>query len=140
MRNIVCLFAALTISAQAENRLMVLVEEGSPRATIVLADRPYLAAKYGAEVLNRYLEAATGATLPVRSAAEVDTLDDDQVWILIGDSPLVRQLGLEADDFPFGFIPRWASALSGWATAGSMMRYGTKISPSGTVGRNGPAT
>ena len=59
---------------------MILAEKGRPPATIVLPGDPTVVERFAAEELTRYLEAITGAVLPVVSAGE----DAQPPYVLIG--------------------------------------------------------
>ena len=88
--------------AEVDGAGVRIVDQGRAVATIVISERPYASAAYAAEVLNRYLEQATGVQLPVKRTQEVPELSADQTWILLGDSPWVGQAGLSLDPMDYG--------------------------------------
>lgn len=74
---------------------VVLVEDGQPKATIVLADRPTRAAQFAAFELQHHLACITGARVPiVRESAEIEG-----VPILVGSAQAAQALDLSPDDF-----------------------------------------
>ena len=110
-----------------------LVENGEPRAEIVIAEKPTRAAEFGAEELQRYLAKITGARLEVVT----EPADNVAVRIYVGDSEHARRagvssVGLERDAFrlvtgdnwlalvgnDLEFEPRepWARHPSQWAS------------------------
>lgn len=70
---------------------VVLVQDGQPQATIVIADAPSEQALQAAEVLKDYLAKITGATLPI--ARESESVTGNR--ILVGRSAAVAALGIE---------------------------------------------
>jgi len=87
-----CLGGSASAAAGGE---VVLVRDGEPAATIVLAKNPTRSAQLAAAEFNHYIKKISGAELPV-------VYDDTKVTgniVLIGESRLTRTLGLENSDF-----------------------------------------
>ncbi|MCC6699673.1 MAG: DUF4838 domain-containing protein [Candidatus Hydrogenedentes bacterium] len=78
---------------------VVLVDNGAPNATIVLADNPSPQAQEAAEVLRDYLAKVSGATLPIQHEGEAISGNR----ILVGRSAAVAALGIE---LPSGHTPQ----------------------------------
>ena len=76
-----------------------IIENGQPRAEIIIADKPARAAEFGAEELQAYLEKITGARLEIVTAPT-----DTPVKIYVGDSEHARQAGVTAESFCFLLI------------------------------------
>ena len=81
--------AALTV-AGAE---MTIVETGAPRAAIVIADRPTVAAQFAAFELQHHVRLISGATLPIKHP------DDgvEGIRILVGEPSATEALMLPGD-------------------------------------------
>ena len=81
-----------------------LVENGRSQAAIVIDDHAPLSAVLAVQVLNRYLQASTGARLEVKRAGTIEgsTLDPDRNWVLIGDSRFLRDFGIDPSKLPYG--------------------------------------
>ncbi|HJN17800.1 MAG TPA: DUF4838 domain-containing protein, partial [Armatimonadota bacterium] len=74
---------------------ILLVEDGQPRATILLAEEPTVSAQLAAYELQYHLEKMSGATLPIaREPANVTG-----TMVLVGESEATRALGYQSDDF-----------------------------------------
>ena len=71
---------------------VLLVENGQPKATIVVAAEPTEQAQHAAQELQTYLERITGAELAIQSEAEAVS----GARILVGRSQAVADLGVEA--------------------------------------------
>lgn len=84
------LFATLTLFALSANAELALVENGEPRATIVIADDPAPQAEDAANDLQSILQTMTGATLPIVRASE--NISGNR--ILVGQSAAVQDLGV----------------------------------------------
>ncbi len=69
-----------------------IVENGQPRAGIVIAESPTRSQKLAAEELQRYLEKISGAKLPIVSTP----VDPPLVSLFVGSSARASALGLEA--------------------------------------------
>ncbi|MCC6486985.1 MAG: DUF4838 domain-containing protein [Candidatus Hydrogenedentes bacterium] len=78
---------------------VVLVDNGAPNATIVLADNPSPQAQEAAAVLRDYLAKISGATLPIQHEGEPVSGNR----ILVGRSAAVSALGIE---LPSGHTPQ----------------------------------
>jgi len=89
--------AALAYSALhvQEVAAVVLIEEGEPTSTIVIADSPTDAARAGAADLQMWLHKSSGAMVPVKSESEVPP-DAEDLLVLVGDSERVRALGIHS--------------------------------------------
>ena len=70
-----------------------LVENGQPRAEIIIAEKPAPAAQLGASELQTYVEKITGATLAIVSKPTGEV----PVKIYVGESEAARQVGVNAD-------------------------------------------
>ena len=89
------LAAGLAAASAAETGRFVLVRDGKPAATIVLAGQPTRAAEFAAGELQEHVRKITGAVLPIAT-------DGEKVAgprILIGESDATRKLGLRSRDF-----------------------------------------
>jgi hypothetical protein len=76
-------------------RALTLVEDGDPKATIVLAEKPTGSAQLAAYELRHYLRKISGATLPmVREPADVTGNR-----ILVGESKATLELGIANPEF-----------------------------------------
>ncbi len=92
-------FASLATSAFS----LELVQDGEPRAIVVLADEPSAAAKQGAKILTEHLFQISGAKIPTTAESQVPA--DAPNLILIGRSKLAEQLGATPDDLgPAGIL------------------------------------
>ena len=87
------LFLAAGHVAEAE---LVLVENGEPKATILLGKEPSAQAIGAAQTLQTYLERISGATLEIRH----DNDADSGARIFVGRSKAVKRLGVKV---PSGF-------------------------------------
>ena len=74
---------------------LALVEDGHPRATLVLAETPTVSAQLAAYELQYHLRKMSGATLPI--VREPQTVAGTVV--LVGESEAGRALGYRSDDF-----------------------------------------
>ena len=81
---------------------VTLVNEGTPQAVIVLDDEPEFSALYAATMLNRYLKKSTGVELEIKRAGELDDLDPERSWVLLGDSKYTREMGLDVKQKQYG--------------------------------------
>mgnify|MGYP000962164593 CR=1 FL=1 len=92
---LVTLVVILACTAMAQGEPLVLVENGQPAASIVLAAEPTRVAQFAAAELQYHIQKMTGATLPI--------LKDDnaapKTAVLVGESARTRALGLKSDDF-----------------------------------------
>ncbi len=89
---------------------LTLVEQGEPRAAVVIGQEAAPCVPVAAEELRRHIEAMSGAELPLVEAAEGDTvtsLAQGRNLILIGSSSLTRELGVDTEALPSdGFVIR----------------------------------
>ena len=81
--------------AICEGRSLTLVEEGKPRAVIVVAKEPCRSVQAAARELQSHIKKITKATVPIVSDGE----KAEGVRILVGESGETRALGLKNDDF-----------------------------------------
>lgn len=86
---------AITDVQSAKNFRLVLVEEGIPKSTIVIAKDPAYPAVFAARELQYHIEKITGATIPIVT----DEFKVKGVKILVGESSITRQMGLSNDSF-----------------------------------------
>ncbi len=75
-----------------------LVEQGAPRATIIVADNAPRTIKLAGEELQTYIRKISGATLPIVSAPPAD----NSFRIYVGPSAQTQQLQLRVDDLENG--------------------------------------
>jgi hypothetical protein len=93
-RHVTVIVAILAAGAYAADPGFTLVENGQPRATIVIADQPSGAAREAAQALQQNVQAMTGAQLPIESAGR---------WggqghaILVGASELAEKAGVRVN-------------------------------------------
>ena len=90
-------FAATAASPAAGADNLVLVRDGVPASTIVIADRPSSSAETAAEAFREYIRKMSGATLGLVREAELTSAEQEQTLVLIGGSDLAAQLGLRSD-------------------------------------------
>ncbi|MCS6860535.1 MAG: DUF4838 domain-containing protein [Abditibacteriales bacterium] len=89
-------WGVIFLSAAKARAQLVVVEEGKPRATIVIAAKPTAQAQEAAQVLQAYVEKMSGARLGIKS--ETEKVEGTRV--LVGHSAAVRALGVKV---PSGF-------------------------------------
>ncbi|MCA1808821.1 MAG: hypothetical protein LC725_05120, partial [Lentisphaerae bacterium] len=99
--KIVCrccmLFAGLGLAVNVSADPFI-VEDGKPRAAIVIAGEPTRMQKLAAEELQKYVKKISGAELPIGTAPS----DELPVTIYVGESEFTRKLGLQTDDLEYG--------------------------------------
>lgn len=95
-RLVLSLLPSLLFFAPLDAAETYLVENGEPRAEIVVAERPTRSAKLGVQELQTYVEKITGAKLAV---VTVPT-DAMPVKIFIGDSEAARARRVTAEGLP----------------------------------------
>jgi len=83
---------ALFLPAIAKAKSSI-VENGEPRAEIIIAEKPTRAAEFGAEELQTYLEKITGARLEIGTALTANMA----VKIYVGESKHARRAGVTAE-------------------------------------------
>ena len=88
--------AVLCVTLNEATGDFAIVEDGRPRATIVIAKEPIDSVKFAAEELRHYVERMSGATLSIAD----DTTEEKGPTILIGASKLTDALQLNT---PSGF-------------------------------------
>lgn len=96
MKTIIWLCTAL-FSVHVALGAPLLVADGQPRAEIVVAETPKRLAKLAASELQAYLEAISGATLPI-----VTEPSSDRLAIYVGESEYTKQLGIATDGLRHG--------------------------------------
>ena len=127
----VFLFGALSV-AFAEQDPLSLTRDGSPLATIVVADRPLpllvvggmgqrlLTQRYAAEELQGYIEKISGARLPIVTASEAPP---HGTLILVGRSALSEDYQIQSPAKPEGILiidfPRGVAILGEVAPVGA---------------------
>ena len=74
---------------------LVLVQDGQPRATIVLAEKPTASAQLAAYELQYHVRRMSGATLPIVREPQAVT----GTVVLVGESDATRALGYRSSDF-----------------------------------------
>jgi hypothetical protein len=82
-------------SDQAAAGEFVLVRDGQPAATIVVAAAPTAAAAFAAQEIQYHVQKITGAVLPIKSDAD----KVDGVRVLVGPSKAVAQSGVDVGQF-----------------------------------------
>ncbi|MDP7010827.1 MAG: hypothetical protein QF685_05565, partial [Verrucomicrobiota bacterium] len=82
----------LTPEEQKALREKVIVENGKPRAEIIIAEKPARAAQFGAQELQTYLEKISGARIKIVTEPTADA----QVKIYVGESEHARDIGITA--------------------------------------------
>ncbi len=75
----------------------MIVEEGQPRAEIVIAERPARTARLAAADLQEYIEKISGARLPIVTQPSGKT-----VKLFVGRSPSTDRLGITAEGLKYG--------------------------------------
>lgn len=75
-----------------------LVEDGQPRASIVIAPEPTRMQQLAAEELQKYVKKISGAELPIGT----EPLADLPMTVYVGQSDYTRELGLTTEGLDFG--------------------------------------
>ncbi len=78
---------------------LVLVDEGQPRAVILISEKPTKSAQLGAFELQEHILLITGVELPICREGEVQTLDAGEIILSIGDTVLAQKHGFKGSDF-----------------------------------------
>ncbi|MCF7853716.1 MAG: DUF4838 domain-containing protein [Candidatus Pacebacteria bacterium] len=81
--------------AKDASEAMILVKDGQPKATIVLAERPTRAASDAARELQYHIAHMTNARLPITHAK--DSVEGPLIWV--GESAGTRTVGLTNESF-----------------------------------------
>ncbi len=76
----------------------LLVEDGQPRAAIVIAGEPTRMQQLAAEELQKYIKKISGAELPIGTAP----VGELPMTIYVGESEHTRELGLTTDGLDYG--------------------------------------
>ncbi len=77
---------------------VVLVRNGQPIATIIIADEPSEAAQLGAKVLQEWISKATSAVVPIITESQTPKDEKKQV-ILVGNTKRTQSLGIDPEKF-----------------------------------------
>ncbi len=77
---------------------VVLVQEGSPRAAVILPDEPLPAQEFAARELIYHVKKASGAELPLY--AEKDAPPDYKYFVYIGPCRAAASAGIDVDSMP----------------------------------------
>jgi hypothetical protein len=96
-KSIASLAFALFLPAIAEAESL-LVQNGEPRAEIVIAEDSPRSTRLAAAELQTYVAEISGARLPIRAAPSVDV----PVQVYVGESPHAAKLGVTADRLEHG--------------------------------------
>ena len=91
----VCLFFCILAGCESGASSLTLVQDGQPKASILLAEKPNISAQLAAHELQYYVKKITGATLPIVK----EPGKAQGVTILIGPSKAAEALGLKNTDF-----------------------------------------
>ncbi len=78
---------------------LVLIDEGQPRAAILLSEKPTKSAQLGAFELQEHIRLITGVELPIRREGRAKTQNAGEIVLSIGDTVLARKNGLQGSDF-----------------------------------------
>src|SRR5262249_48077262 len=82
---------------------VVLVQDGEPKATIVLPEVDSPVAKRASVMLQSHLKQITGATVPIRTERDLTAeAAQKQSLILLGEGRLAKQLGFSAEGLSAG--------------------------------------
>lgn len=102
-RTVALLLAATTLATPAQ--AATLVEDGRPRAVIILPEKASPAAQAASRFLRDHLRQMSGAELPVRTEDRITgEASKDQAWILVGEGKLTAKLGLSSKGLGAGGI------------------------------------
>ena len=99
LRTALIFMLAAAWQASADNipETLSLVKNGSPMATIILAEKPGKAAAFAVWELNSHIRKITGIQLPVKSPSAAAKLKG--LKICVGESAVTRRLGFKNQDF-----------------------------------------
>jgi hypothetical protein len=88
---------ALFLAAASTTHAITLVEDGQPRAVIILPDAPSSAARLGARILQDHLKQISGATLLLKNERSISgSATPEQPWVLVGEGKLAGRLGFSS--------------------------------------------
>jgi len=90
--------AAALFAAHAARADTFIVQEGKPRAEIIVAEEPPRTVQLAARELQRYVEKISGAKLPIATAPR----ENVPVEIYVGKSRWTDELGVSADGLKYG--------------------------------------
>lgn len=93
--TLACTVLLIAMATSASARDFVLVRDGKPAATIVVAERPTVSAQFAVDELQNHIGLITGASLPVVNETEAAS----GPRVLVGESAATRALGLRSTDF-----------------------------------------
>lgn len=96
--GIVLLSALTTVGVSRASAEAFIVKDGTPRASIVIAEKPTRMQKLAAEQLREYIQKITGAALPIGSTPGSEM----QLTVYVGQSEHTEKLGLKTDDLDHG--------------------------------------
>jgi len=85
---------------------VTLVENGQPRAVIIMPDQPSSSAKLSALILRDHIRQISGADLPIQKESAVSgEPTKERAWILVGEGKRTGELGLSSKSLgPGGII------------------------------------
>lgn len=86
------------LTGHAARAEVVLVDDGEPRALVVVPDEPTEIATYAAEELVAHVELAAGVALPIVEASQADDALPHRVYI--GATDAARDADIDPDDLP----------------------------------------
>jgi hypothetical protein len=101
-RTVVVLWLSLMPSAPLFAAEMYIVENGKPRAEIVIAERPERSVHIAAADLQEYVQKISGARLPIVTEPSISGPSGKTVKLFVGRSPFTEQLGITSDALKFG--------------------------------------
>jgi hypothetical protein len=82
-----------------------LVDNGQPRAVIIIPDNPSPVVEAAARVLQAHIKQMSGADLPIHREGQVaGSASKAQAWIVVGEGKLTNQLGVSSKDLGPGGI------------------------------------
>ena len=86
---------AIAATVPVSSAPLTLVKDGRPAASIVIAERPTVVARFAADELQTHLRPITGAGVPIVD----DAAPVGGVRILVGESKATRKINLRSDSF-----------------------------------------
>jgi hypothetical protein len=100
MKHLIALVLALLLASLTAGRAAeaFLVENGTPRAEIIVAEKPQRTARLAAYELQRYVEKISGAKLPIATAPTSGV----PVQVYVGRSPHTDKLGITPEGLKYG--------------------------------------
>jgi hypothetical protein len=98
--NVRCILASALLTATSPlipARAVTLVENGKPRAVLILPEKPSPAVDAAARFLRDHIRQISGAELHIRTEDRITgSASADQAWILVGEGRLANKLGLRS--------------------------------------------